>query len=203
MRRQSLKQMASQIVARIIERWQRELASTDPHHQFDTTNFKFKLTKWIDDVSAISDAALNAALRAKSDFEIDGHFYSPYDLQIVKELYASTIAASLVEAHDKRQRHVPVDKLFQASLLPPEFLYEEARRQWLVLGDTQRVEVAYATNEQWRLHDGIKDTNFRAQQDAYLVDVDARKRREKLFRQNPECTNTDDLMKKLGAWKPH
>lgn len=201
MKKQSMKGLASDIVGRVIERWQQAAKATDPNRQFDVAYFKLKLTPWIDAVSNISDEAIQSAILTHTNLEVDGHSYLPTDLHIVKAYYANAIAASLVDAHDtKLSHHIPTDKMFTPSLFP-KLDYEEARKRWIILGETQRVEVGDATNYQWRLHDNIKEANFTAQKEAHDVEVKIRKKREKLFKQNPDCSNTDSLMKKLGAWK--
>ena len=201
MKEQSLRQMAMQIVGREIDRWRAEFSDTHPQHRFDTTNLKLKLTPWIEAVSNISEETIAAALAASTKIEVEGRLYLPSDLHIIKQQHSITMAASFVDSHDKRQsHHIPVEKLWTPSLFP-KLDYEDARRRWLILGETQRVLVGTATNVDWRLLDNIKAANFKAQEEAYDVVVDAQKRREALFRKNPDCTTTDALLKKLGAWK--
>lgn len=201
MKKQSIKELAGDIVAKVIERWKEAAKAADPNHQFDVVYFKLKLTPWIDAISNISDEVIQSAIKTGTRLEVDGHSYLPSDLHIIKAHYASAIAASFVDTHDKKLSHrLQIEKMFTPSLFP-KLDYEEARKQWVILGETQRVEVADASPYQWRMNDNIKVTNFQNQEAAYKVEVELWKRRESLFRQNPDCGNTDALMKKLGAWK--
>jgi hypothetical protein len=200
-KRQSLKQMALQIATKEMERWRKELAAADTKHEFDLSNINIRLGRWIEAICRISNETINAALLNGSKIEVDGREFLPSDLHIIKQHHAKAAAAPLVEAYDRNKSHgIAINKLWQPSLFA-KLDYEAEREKLLALGDLVRVSVGEAMTAHWRLNDHLKDANFEGQKSAYNLEVESRGRRSRLFRENPDCKTTDELMKKLGAWK--
>jgi hypothetical protein len=201
MKTRSLKQLSERIVQSQIGKWQHELACNDPNRKFDIVSLKLKLTPWIEAISNITDAQIQDAMEHGSPVTILSSPMLPGDVKIIKQVHASTMASKFVDEHDKRQSHnIPTEKLFTPSLFP-NLDYEDVRKRWLTLGETNRVMLGEAAPEQWRMNDGIKRTNFAAQQAAFNRDAEVWARREQLWQLNPECRNTDELIRKLGGWK--
>jgi hypothetical protein len=197
----SIKQMALRVVQKRITRWQDELSADDPHMQFDINSFKYRLGSWIEKVSNVTFETIEDAAKADRRVEIDGEFYLPSDLSIVKQYHATAAAAPLVDAYDKnKSHHIPIEKLFTPSLFP-KLDYDDARGQWVILGETQRVTVGSCSPFQWLQNDRIDDANYEAQVESRKGKLVHRKKRIKLFGMNDDCISTDALMKKLGAWK--
>lgn len=194
----TLKQMAQLVTDRVVDGFRE--GSTEPDRTFDLSALRIKLHKWIEKVSNVTIEELDAAEVASTRIAIDDIEYLPSDLRIIKEYRNTAAADPLIEAHDKKKsHHLPVEKMFTPSLFP-KLDYEEARIQYLILGESTRVLVANATPEHWSLWDKIKDDNFEAQTEARKKDIAVRKRRKDLWRRHADCRNTDDLMKTLGAW---
>jgi hypothetical protein len=196
----NLKQLAVAITDGVITRFENADAAKDANNVYRKDAARLKLNSWIESVSNISLAELDRAITAgkKVRVEYDGREYLPADLRIVKEFRNISAAEPLIEAHDRNRTNIPFEKLFNPSLFP-ELDYAEIRTGSLVLGDNNRVEVGLATPEQWRIHDDIEQANYVAQTEAHEKYRDKVMRRDRGFARYPDCKNTDQLMKKLGA----
>ena len=200
MKHRSLKQMALAILARRIEGWKAE-AEKGGLHTFSTSMLEIKGKAFFERVSNVSAEQITKAIAASELIEVEGEQYLPTDLSIIKEHIVKGAAAPLVAEYDKAKSHrIPMTKLFQPSLFA-EIDYEEERERWIPLGDTVRVKVGFASPEQWQVYRAIKQKNFDDQKRAHEDDEKAFDMQERLFRLNPDCDNTDALVKKLGLWK--
>lgn len=196
--RQSLKSMASAVTEKVTSRFRDEMIARSGE-EFDIETLRMKYIAWIEKVSNFTADDLNVARVDGRLIDIDGVAYIPDDLLIVKEYRNKGVANHLIDILDKRKSHgIPLGKLFTPSLFP-QLEYKTARKQWLILGETNRVEVGYAGPDHWRLYEGIKKKNFEAQEAAWKEDKANFKRGHDLFRKTRE-PSTDALMRRLGVW---
>jgi hypothetical protein len=197
----TLKQLASAITDKVIERWRENLEASVRDKIFRLEAIRLKMKAWLELISNIPESVVEAAMEAGEWITVDGERYLAGDIRILKEYRNDAAGDPLVEQHDRRKTdHVPIKRLFTPSLFP-KLDYDDAREQWLILGEGERVRVAVATPDNWKTNDEVERANWDAQKDAHKDNVVLQKRRIKLFAANPDCKNTDQLIKKLGGWK--
>src|ERR1700720_2192734 len=76
----------------------------------------------------------------------------------------------------------------------PKLNYDKKRERWVVCGGDRRTFVAFATpQDHWIANDVVEADQMKGQIKSYREKVKAQKRRKKVFDENPDCSNTDEL----------
>ncbi len=199
----SIKQLALDVTTKVYDGFVAQLQAESKEHDYDTGAARLMLDTWIERVSNVPIEDL----RSKQPGElvcVPGYAreHLASDLLIVKEYRNGAASALLCEGHDRRRTsNVDFEELFTPSLFA-ELDYARQREKDIILGESQRVTIADATPEQWRLMQDVETQNWERQEEARKKQVRSARKCNKLFAQHPDCKNTDQLMKKLHGWKP-
>lgn len=197
--RDSVRRQATSIVSRVVDRY-RNRRETDSGKEFDTGSIDLYLTSWMEKLSVHRISDLEDAVGSGVQIEIDGSFWLPSDLIILKQSQNAGLAKHYTATIDKQRSHnIPLEPLVTPSMFE-SFDYDKARELWLPLGETRRIPVGDASDPHWKLYEGLQKANFEVQEKAFKRNQSLLRKREDWMRKTGAIT-TDDLMRILNGWR--